>query len=357
MQTKSLASLATAPLGFVLTLGISHSAFPNQSQHELPKTMISIGDSITAGAVAGLSRSQFYNPFQLLGLLGSLGEMAITWNAYDAIQDRHLSWATGLDSNFSVRSHAHRLAYLHAKNGSTLQAGSVSWSGDNSFHLESQVSAALNWNKTRGPAQGPDYVTILIGANDICANEVAHMSEDRDFYNNVDTAVSRIVEANPQAKILISALPDVNSLSAVAKRSRLMGVYPYQRCEDFWRKVNLCRTLTGLQEGSLDQHIVGEKVLGINRMLSEISERVNSQTQTLSVIYSPTTYEQKFSDNDISIDCFHPNQRGQNMLSNATWSDGFWANGWNEEEYDKYIADVRKAKAKKKRRMGPPHRR
>jgi GDSL-like Lipase/Acylhydrolase family len=356
MQTKFI----LAPIGFALSLSIHAQPVNNATDTAppaLPKTMVSMGDSITAGAVAGLSRSQFYNPFHLMKLLGTLGEIAVKWSAYGAIQDRHLSWASGLNSDFSVKSHAHRLAYLHAKAGTQMQVGSVSWSGDTSFNLEQQVTDALAWNSARNPAAaGPDYVTLLIGANDICADSVEHMSDDRDIYNNVDTAVSRLVSANPNVKVVISSLPDVNSLNTVAKHSRLLGVYPYQRCEDFWRKVNLCRTLTRLDEGSLDRHIVGEKVVAINRMLSEITERVNTQTQNQNVIYSPTTYEQKFTDKDISIDCFHPNQRGQNMLAEATWNDGFWAEGWSNGEYDAYVKKIKKERAKKNRKVGPPHR-
>jgi hypothetical protein len=39
-------------------------------------------------------------------------------------------------------------------------------------------------------------------------------------------------------------------------------------------------------------------------------------------------YEQEFSANDISMDCFHPNVDGQARLSYQTWSDTWWGRDW-----------------------------
>ncbi|HVJ63700.1 MAG TPA: SGNH/GDSL hydrolase family protein [Bdellovibrionota bacterium] len=355
MQTKLLASL-----GILLSFGVNAQSTPAidpATPPPLPKTMVSIGDSITAGAVASLSRAQLYNPLYLFKLLSTLGEVVFKWSAYGAVQDRHLSWASGLNSNFSVKSHAHRLAYLHSRAGTQIQVGSVSWSGDTSYDLEVQVDRALEWNKTRSADGGPDYVTILIGANDICADDVKDMSEDREFYNNVNTAISRLIEANPNAHVVISSLPDVNTLNSVARNSRLMGVYPYAKCEDFWRKVNLCRTLTRMPEGSLDRYLVGEKVLAYNRILRDIATETNAHTGMQNVKYAPTTYTKAFTDKDISVDCFHPNQKGQNILADATWNDGFWAKGWSDKDFDKHIKKVKRERAKKHHPLGPPHHR
>lgn len=230
-----------------------------------------------------------------------------------------------------------------------MHVGSVSWSGDSSFDLTRQVDHALMWSQAKSANGGPDYVTVLIGANDVCADSVDQMTADRDYYNNVDTAISRLVSANPNTKIMISSLPDINSLSDVAKRSRLLGFAPYGRCEDIWRKTNLCYTLTRRPAGSLDDHLVSEKVISINRMLSEITERVNQQTGKQTIVFSSETYNKPFSDKDISIDCFHPNEEGQNVIAKTTWEQSFWSKNWNEKSFETYISDVKKARKKAQR--------
>lgn len=339
---KNVSRLAAPMILVAMTAGAQEPS-KNSAAQPLPKTIISVGDSITAGALAGLSRDGFYNPFHLIKILSTLVEIVFKWDVYAAAQDRHLSWATGVSSNYSVKSHALRLAYLHSKQGTVLRAGSVSWSGDSSWDLNRQVNSALEWNRTRSANPGPDYVTVLIGANDVCADSVSHMTSDRDYYNNVDAAITRLVSANPNTKIMISSLPDINSLSGVAKRSRLLGFAPYARCEDIWRKTNLCYTLTRRPAGSLDEHLVSEKVNSINRMLGEITARVNRQTGKQSVMMSKHVFDRKFTDDDISIDCFHPNERGQNVIAQATWNDSFWSKNWNERDFEAYLKAVKKA--------------
>ena len=43
-----------------------------------------------------------------------------------------------------------------------------------------------------------------------------------------------------------------------------------------------------------------------------------------SIRFASEIYDYNFSDNDISLDCFHPNKAGQQILSDITWEKSWW---------------------------------
>src|SRR5215218_6070768 len=123
-------------LGFVaavLTAAPAASAAPN-----LPDSIAGIGDSITRGTDV------------------------CCWYGDHPAQ----SWSTGNYAYDGIRSHYERLRALNPVIAD--YNFNVSASGARASDLPAQVQAAV--------AQNPQYVTILIGANDLCTSSASTMT-------------------------------------------------------------------------------------------------------------------------------------------------------------------------------------
>jgi len=82
-------------------------------------------------------------------------------------------------------------------------------SGAQVADLASQAEAAV--------LMRPDYVTVLIGANDACAADEAAMTPVAEYTEAFDSALDILVQGLPDARILVLSVPDLGRLWAVGK--------------------------------------------------------------------------------------------------------------------------------------------
>jgi lysophospholipase L1-like esterase len=158
----------------------------------LPSSMAALGDSITAG---------FGSCFALL---------ACSRN----------SWSTG--GSTSVDSHYLR---IRAENPAIRgRAENLAVPGADAAGLARQADQAVRAKV--------GYVTILIGANDACADLVTGMTPAATFRTRVDAALARLKKGLPKARILMVSIPDLYRLwqlghgDARAVRAWRHGVCP-----------------------------------------------------------------------------------------------------------------------------------
>src|SRR5919112_1019856 len=133
----------SASLSLTLLLGVLPVAAEGPTL-PLPDSIAAVGDSITQAASSA----------------GSLGT--------DAPQN---SWATGTSA--SVNSHASRLV---AAGATSLTRHNLSVSGAKMVDLPGQMLNAA--------AVQPDYLTVLIGGNDVCTSTEASMTDPAAFEAN-----------------------------------------------------------------------------------------------------------------------------------------------------------------------------
>jgi lysophospholipase L1-like esterase len=74
-------------------------------------------------------------------------------------------------------------------------------SGAKSANLPAQAAAAV--------AQGAQYVTILMGANDVCTSSPATMTTVDAFRTNVDVAFGTLQSGLPNARIFVASIPNI----------------------------------------------------------------------------------------------------------------------------------------------------
>jgi lysophospholipase L1-like esterase len=200
------------------------------------------------------------------------------------------SWSTGSDS--VVQSHVTRLKALGAKIRST---GNYAVPGAESADLPGQASRAVS--------QGAKYVTVLIGANDACADSVGSMTPVASFRSSIDASLSSLARSSSSPVIFVASIPnlqrlwDINvghpsSLSSIASR---------------------CPAL------AQDQAAVQAQVDAYN---AELAAACSATARC--VWDGGAVANTDFTRADLASDSFHPSRSGQAKLASVTWEAGPW---------------------------------
>ncbi|MEI8026053.1 MAG: SGNH/GDSL hydrolase family protein [Pseudomonadota bacterium] len=233
--------------------------------------------------------------------LGSLGDsISAGFNAGGPLDQRDKSWSAGT----SIESHAVRI-----KNqlGSNVVVKNASKSGAKIEDIAAQTQKLVSDNFA------PDYVTYLIGANDVCGGsktpgELAALGK-----KTLEDSLSLLKKANPQVKVLVAAVPNLLYLNELLKSDA--------QCVSRWKAFNICGSFMA---GNIQEKNKGlERWRSYNQMLSQFAD-----DHPENVKFSSKSGDRIFLSKDVSrIDCFHPSIEGQKTLSEMTWGEGWFANG------------------------------
>lgn len=228
-------------------------------------------------------------------VMGALGDsITAGFDAKRVGDNREISWATGT-SNL-INSHVKRLAALtHTETVGYNEAIVGSMAND----LPRQVTRLL--------AKNPDYVTLAIGANDVCGWPSDYEAARETFKTQLAAQIERLTAARPQVKILLVPVPDLYNLWTVA------NVHP--SCQARWDLFGVCSELLGSKATEASRTAFVQKWEAINSVIAEVA-----RDHTMNVIHDPELAHMPFAWSDLSpIDCFHPSVKGQNLLAEKTW--------------------------------------
>lgn len=237
-----------------------------------PRVMAALGDSITRG-------------FAACGRGGDCAEM---------------SWATGTADD--VDSHRRRLDVDTVHN--------LAVSGARVAGLGSQVQAAVRVR--------PQYVTVLIGANDACVGSEAAMTPVPEFAAAFDTALDALVRGVPDARILVLSVPDLTRLWEVGREQ--------PEVRQAWASHGICAPMLAdpLDTGADAQarrDRVRARVQAYNAAMAAACARHATQCRH----DNNAVFGYRFELADVSpVDYWHPSRRGQATLARVAWETGFW---------------------------------
>lgn len=282
-----------------------------------------IGDSMTAGAIANMhlgARLRFSTFRRAIRFLGNF-EYPSDIRHTRPVENQELSWATG--DHYTSRSHYSRLNRMYPG----LKQINYGISGAKAKHLfKEHIDNFMDESLQKFGVQVPDYVTYLIGGNDMCADTVDGITSEDDFYDYNRANLFKLMSANPEAKILISSLPLVDNLKKKMSNVKVFKtghpVMKNYKCKNTWAAANFCQSLTTPQSPENEQ-IVSSRIRAYNDILEELSEDLN-RAYPGQVKYSKAFAEEDFKPHHLSVDCFHPSLDGQNLLADKTWLEGFW---------------------------------
>lgn len=215
------------------------------------------------------------------------------------------SWSTGINS--LVNSHYQRL--LSANKRIRGKNFNDAKSGARMADLNGQVSAA--------GVQGVAYVTILIGANDVCTSSEASMTEVATFRSQFETAMATVTGALPNARIYVVSIPNIYQLWELFKDN---GAAHWT-----WTTYGICQSMLA-NPSSSDPADTDRRT----RVLQRETE-LNAELAAVCALYAQCRFDTyavfntAFTTADVSTrDYFHPSIAGQAKLATVSWNAGYW---------------------------------
>jgi lysophospholipase L1-like esterase len=272
---KSLVGLA-AIIGVLLIPVAQANAATATAVVPLPDRMAAIGDSI----------SQAYDDCCYYGNhpqdSWSTG-WAYPLNAVDS------HYAHLLAANPAIRGNYHDDAVAGAKVGD----------------IGTQVQEAI--------VQRAQYVTILIGANDVCTSSAAAMTPTGTFQSEFQAAMNTLQAGLPAgAHIFVSSIPDIYQLWSVLHRNLIAQVV--------WYAAGICQSMLSPFNTQADRQQVLAQVVADNGALAQVCDHTPECRWD-----GDATFDYPFGASQVShLDYFHPNLRGQAVLAAETWAASWW---------------------------------
>jgi lysophospholipase L1-like esterase len=210
------------------------------------------------------------------------------------------SWATGtkksVDSEYERILAANPAIKGHEYNDAV--------AGDMMASLDGQLETAA--------AQGVQYVTVEIGADDLCVNTIGEMTPTATFQSEFQQALTDFTTADPTANIFVASIPNIYRVWQLEHSNPL--------AELVWNTLPFCPDLldSGVTSAQRQQFVQQEQAY--NQVLGSVCAGFSQ-----CLFDNDAVYDFKLTKADIGpVDFFHPSVAGQRALASAAWSAGFW---------------------------------
>jgi lysophospholipase L1-like esterase len=243
-----------------------------------PSSMASTGDSITRAYNTGV---------------------------FPYVDNPSASWSTGTSS--TVVSHYTRLL---AKNPSlTGHAYNDAKSGAKMADLNGQMATVVG--------QKPGYVTVLMGANDVCTSSESTMTSVDAFSASFTQAMTTVTAGSPSTLVYVVSIPNIYQLYTVLKGNRT--------ARSVWALFGICQSMlanpTSTSQADVDRRArVLQREEDFNTALAQVCATFNQCRFDGGAVFNTA-----FAASDISTrDYFHPSLSGQAKLASVSWSAGYW---------------------------------
>ncbi|MDI6098154.1 GDSL-type esterase/lipase family protein [Actinoplanes sp. NEAU-A12] len=250
---------------------------PTKPAAGLPASMAALGDSITAGLGACI--------------------------AYVACERN--SWSTG--ANSAIQSHYRRI--LERNDKIKGDADNLAEPGAEADALDGQARQAVGLK--------PEYVTILIGANDACARRVQDMTPVDTFREEVDKGLSRLKKGLPKARVLVVSIPDLYRLWQVGRED--------ERAVEIWNRGGICPSMLAAPTSTADadqdrRERVRDRIDAYNSELRQACRAYGDRCRDDGGAAHRVRFDLELVN---QFDYFHPNADGQKELADVVYPGRF----------------------------------
>lgn len=285
--------------------------------------MSALGDSTSTGTLAQYKRSLAMSPVAHVMALYDLLKFALSGGNKQKLSDWKLSWTTGIGSK-KVLSHAARLKKLNPNIAVTNFAEP---SARVDRVLKVQVPQLKAWSLATYGQAFPDYLTLMVGANDVCADDLSQSTSTQTFIRTYKNILVEILNSSKNTKVLVSALPPLSDLQ-YSKDAGLFAFPGVNNCANFWKVAPLCKSITHGDEANFKK--VEQKVNSINyelkKMITSLRSTYGDRTR-----FATALAKRSIKKEDLSIDCFHPNAQAQADIASITWPSSWWGNSTGKD--------------------------
>jgi lysophospholipase L1-like esterase len=213
------------------------------------------------------------------------------------------SWSTGSAWYDGINSHYERIRRLHPAISGGAHNNAVS--GAKMAAAPAQAASAVT--------QGVGYVTILLGANDLCTSSASTMTSTETFRSQFESAMSALAQGLPRAHIFVSSIPNIYQLWQVLHTNSLARLV--------WSAAHICQSMLASTNTEAQRQEVVARETAFNQILADVCSRYTKCRWD-----GGATYHYSFSASRISsLDYFHPSLSGQAALADVSWAASWWA--------------------------------
>ena len=209
------------------------------------------------------------------------------------------SWSTGTSSY----SHYRRIQAVNF--GITGRSYNHAVSGADMADLYGQVQGVIG--------RQAQYVTILMGANDVCASSEAGMTDVAVFRAQFAAALGSLTTSLPSTRIFVSSIPDIY---------QLFSLYRYDLgANAVWAVAGICQSMLAYPFSNLPADVerrarVRQRNIDYNTQLAQVCASYTQCRFDNNAVFSTP-----FVRSDVTTrDYFHPSVNGQAKLAAVTWS-------------------------------------
>jgi lysophospholipase L1-like esterase len=267
-------SASAAPAGARATAATTAGAGAASAAPELPDSMAAIGDSITQA----VDVCCFYG----------------NWPGH--------SWSTGYVPLDGIASHYER---IRARNPAIR---GHRW--NNAVSGARMADAPGQARRTVG--QGAQYVTVLMGANDLCGWDGA-LTPTATFQAQFSETLDILRTGLPGAHVFVASIPNLHQLWSILRTDPL--------AQAVWQAAGICPSMLNFFNSPADRQAVIDREREFNDILRTVCATWSSNCRFDDYL----TYDYAFTKDMVSkLDFFHPSLRGQATLAALTWQASWW---------------------------------
>ena len=214
------------------------------------------------------------------------------------------SWSTG--SSAAVNSHYRRILAANP---------AIAGRNFNAAHTGARMSA-LSGQVATVVSQGVEYVTILMGANDVCTSSASTMTPTATFEAQFQAAMESLRDGLPNARIFVVSIPDVYHLWEIL-HTNFSAVIT-------WSLGGICQSLLANPWSNASADVarrqqVRDRNVADNAALAHVCAQF-----TQCRFDGNAAFNLRFVPSDVSTrDYFHPSVSGQAKAAAATWAATF----------------------------------
>ncbi|GAC1420912.1 MAG: SGNH/GDSL hydrolase family protein [Actinomycetota bacterium] len=214
------------------------------------------------------------------------------------------SWSAG--DNSAINSHYLRIL---AKNSAI--------SGHNYNDAKTGAKMTdLNGQASSAASRNVQYVTILMGANDVCTSSESTMTSVSTFQSQFLAAMTTLTTRIPSAKIFVSSIPRIYRLWSIGKDS--------WQARWAWSSFNICQSMLQNPTSTASADVarrnrVNQRNVDFNTVLATVCAKyANCKFDGNAVFNYPFAFSQVSG-----WDYFHPNDSGQAALAATSYAAGY----------------------------------
>jgi lysophospholipase L1-like esterase len=212
------------------------------------------------------------------------------------------SWSTGYTSYDGIASHYERIRRVNP---------AISGRAYNDAVSGAKMSAAPT-QAARAVSQGARYVTILLGANDLCTSSPSTMTPTDTFRSQFRQAMATLMAQDPDPYVFVSSIPNIHQLWEVLHTNSL--------ARWVWANFHICQSMLGATRTAAERQQVVDRERAFNQILAEICGAYARCRWDNKAVYN-----YQFSASQVStLDYFHPSLSGQAALARVTWAASWW---------------------------------